>query len=113
MEKQAEIVIMGYKAKIGAIRGAPASPPLSKHDELSVWIDLVDAADGCTGFFINIPVNNYGREELVKTITRTAEADLRGIIESSRRRHQEYDDREQRREELDHFGSQLMKMISE
>lgn len=112
MEKQAEIEFMGHKAKIGWIKGAQANPPFSIVDSLLVYIALEKPVDGTEGFGINIPVANYGKEQLTKTIIRVASDTLGQIVSESRKLAKKEDDRKRRQEELDSLGTQLLQMIS-
>lgn len=112
MEKPVEIEVMGHKAQVKWIKGHPANPPLHPEDTLSAFIELVEPVNGTSGYFIDIPVRNYGKDELRETIQVIAEETLGMMLEQSRKEKAARECRECREKDLNHLGEQLLDMLS-
>lgn len=112
MEEYPKVEIQGHKAKIKYIRGYPATWPLRREDELAAWIEFEESVGGTLGFFVPIPVNDYGKEELLEAIKFHGERVLFEIQERSRHDREERDRRESREKDLNVQGKALFDKLA-
>ncbi|GAI60063.1 unnamed protein product [marine sediment metagenome] len=111
MEKQVEIEIMGYKAKIGGVRGHLKDGIWRKEDCLDVWFEFDEPVGSTLGFGIDLPVKNYGQQEFLEACRQEGERKLKEILVRDATRREQRRLEEARQSDLDSLAAGIERMI--
>lgn len=108
MEKPVEIEILGHKAKIVSVRGQLANGVFYAEDTFQVQIECPDAPFGSTiGFFVELPVGNYGPQEFIQAVKDGAEKKAQEMMAKDKTDLKKRDATKRRQADLDSIASQI------
>ncbi|KKN48217.1 hypothetical protein LCGC14_0654790 [marine sediment metagenome] len=113
MEKPVEIEILGHKAKIMSVRGHLADGIWYKEDSFAVQIDCDEPIGSTIGFFVELPIQNYGGQEFIQAVKKAAEKKIPEMIAERDNAHEEREVKKRRQADLDSIASQIETIIQE
>ena len=113
MEKPVEIEILGHKAKIVSVRGEIADGVFYKEDSFQVQIQCDEGQGfGSTiGFFVELPVENYGSQEFIQAVIKGAEKKVPEMLARDEEAHAKREATKKRQGDLNSIASQIETMI--
>ncbi|MBA7698659.1 hypothetical protein ES703_107339 [subsurface metagenome] len=76
------------------------------------WFRLEKAVDGTLGFGIELPIENYGKDQFLEAVRREGEKRLKGILKDDAAKREQQRQEKARQRDLDSLVSQIKSMIS-
>ncbi len=107
-----EVEILGHKATIGDVRARVAYPPWHPEDKMSVYLDFHgQPVESILGFYVDLPVKDYGRDDFLEAVKREGEKQLREILERHGAEREEQLQREEKQKALDSIAEKIKSTI--
>jgi len=115
VEKPVEIEILGHKAKIVKVQGEIANGVFYKEDAFMVQIQCDEGQGfGSTiGFFVELPVKNYGPQEFIQAVKDKAEKQVPEMLARDEKAHEKREAERKREHELHSLASQIETLLQE
>ena len=115
MEKPVEIEILGHKAKIIRVQGEIADGIWYKEDAFLVQIQCDEGQEfGSTlGFFLELPVENYGSQEFIQAVIKAAEKKVPEMLARDEKAHEKREAEKRRQADLSHLALQIETILQE
>jgi hypothetical protein len=115
VEKPVEIEILGHKAKIVRVQGEIADGVWYKEDAFVVQIQCDEGQGfGSTiGFFVELPVKEYGSQEFIQAVIMVAEKKVPEMMARDEKAQEKREAERKRENELHSLASQIETILQE
>lgn len=105
------IEVGGHKVTIESIKGKLADL-WHQEDYLNVWLSFDPYVENVISTGIELPIKNYGKDELIQAIKHKLERKIPKMKDDYRKHQEEREAKTKRQEDLDSLAKQLEIIIS-